>query len=89
MSQAPPNGALTLADCLTAGVAAGAMAAVECGFPIASLLMPSAEDEPAAIAPLWHVKESRAKAFVDFQNDVTAKDIALADQRRLLARSST
>ena len=55
------------------------MAAVECGFPIASIAVPSAEDEPAAIAPLWHVKESRAKAFVDFQNDVTVKDIALAD----------
>jgi sarcosine oxidase subunit alpha len=27
-----------------------------------------------------HVKESRAKAFVDFQNDVTVKDIALANQ---------
>ena len=34
--------------------------------------------EPAAVTPLWHVKESRAKAFVDFQNDVTTKDIALA-----------
>src|SRR6185295_7625685 len=39
------NGALTLAECLHAGVAAGAMAAVECGFPIASMMMPSAEDE--------------------------------------------
>ena len=42
--------------------------------------MPNAEDEPAAVTPLWHVKESRAKAFVDFQNDVTTKDIALANQ---------
>ena len=31
------NGALTLAECLHAGVAAGAMAALECGFPIASI----------------------------------------------------
>jgi hypothetical protein len=35
------------------------------------------------VTPLWHVKASRAKAFVDFQNDVTAKDIALAASRRL------
>ena len=42
--------------------------------------MPNAEDEPAAVTPLWHVKDSRAKAFVDFQNDVTTKDIALANQ---------
>ena len=67
----------------TGGIAAGAMAAVECGCQIASITLPRAEDEPAAIAPLWHVKESRAKAFVDFQNDVTVNDIALADQRGL------
>ena len=45
-----------------------------------SIALPSAEDEATAIAPLWHVKDSRAKAFVDFQNDVTTSDIALADQ---------
>ncbi len=74
------NGAMTLAQCLSAGVAAGAMAAVECGFPIASITVPRADDEPSAVTPLWRVKESRAKAFVDFQNDVTTKDIALANQ---------
>ena len=74
------NGALTLAECLHAGVAAGAMAALECGFPIASIMVPSAQDEASAVTPLWHVKESRAKSFVDFQNDVTIKDIALANQ---------
>src|SRR4029079_6601345 len=74
------NGALTLAQCLTGGVAAGAMAAVECGYPMASISLPRADDEPAAITPLWRVKEGRAKAFVDFQNDVTVKDIALADR---------
>lgn len=74
------NGALTLAECLHAGVAAGAMAAVECGFPIASIMLPSAQDEACGVAALWHVKESRAKAFVDFQNDVTTRDIALANQ---------
>src|SRR4029077_2697687 len=74
------NGAPTLAECLHAGVAAGAMAAVECGFPIASMMVPSAQDEACGVAALWHVKESRAKAFVDFQNDVTVKDIALANQ---------
>ena len=74
------NGALTLGQCLTGGMAAGAMAAVECGYQMASITLPRADDEPAAIAPLWHVKESRAKAFVDFQNDVTVNDIALADR---------
>ena len=74
------NGALTLGACLTGGVAAGAMAAVECGYPMTSGAVPRAGDEPAAVTPLWHVKESRAKAFVDLQNDVTAKDVKIANQ---------
>ncbi len=74
------NGALTLGQCLTGGMAAGAMAAVKCGYPMATIALPRANEEPAEIAPLWHVKESRAKAFVDFQNDVTVSDIALADR---------
>ena len=41
--------------------------------------LPSADDESVAITPLWWVKGS-GKAFVDFQNDVTAKDFALAEQ---------
>ena len=74
------GGSFKLADCLSEGIAAGTMTAVECGFRIGSIALPSAEDEATAIAPLWHVKDSRAKAFVDFQNDVTTSDIALADQ---------
>jgi sarcosine oxidase subunit alpha len=74
------NGALTLDQCLTSGVATGALAAVECGHPFTSLTVPRAAGEPAAITPLWHVKVSRAKAFVDFQNDVTTRDIVLADR---------
>ncbi|MEA2928751.1 MAG: methylglutamate dehydrogenase subunit [Hyphomicrobiales bacterium] len=74
------NGAFTLSRCLTGGIAAGAMAAGDCGFDFTPITQPRADDEPAAVTPLWHVKESRAKAFVDFQNDVTAKDIALAHQ---------
>ena len=35
------------------------------------------------LTPLWHVAASRGKAFVDFQNDVTANDVALADARGL------
>ena len=34
--------------------------------------------ESAAITPLWQVPDSRGKAFVDFQNDVTVADVALA-----------
>ena len=71
---------MKLADCLSDGVAAGTMAAVQCGFWSPRCRVPNARTSPPAITPLWHVKESRAKAFVDLQNDVTAADIALADQ---------
>jgi sarcosine oxidase subunit alpha len=74
------NGALTLARCLREGTSAGALAAVEAGFPVLAATVPHASDEAAAVTPLWHVKDSRRKTFVDFQNDVTVKDIRLADQ---------
>ncbi|HMK78038.1 MAG TPA: sarcosine oxidase subunit alpha family protein [Xanthobacteraceae bacterium] len=74
------NGALTLGRALTEGTTAGALAAVDAGHRLLAASLMRASDEPAAVTPLWHVKESRAKAFVDFQNDVTVKDIRLADQ---------
>ena len=37
----------------------------------------AASDEPSGVRPLWHVP-SRTEAFVDFQHDVTDKDIALS-----------
>ncbi|WP_174284790.1 sarcosine oxidase subunit alpha family protein [Sphingomonas bacterium] len=37
----------------------------------------AASDEPIGVRPLWHVA-GRGKAFVDFQHDVTDKDVALA-----------
>jgi sarcosine oxidase subunit alpha len=72
------NGDLGLAESLRKGSEAGAAAAAACGFSAAPAPQPRAEDEPAAVAPLWHVAGSRHKAFVDLQNDVTADDITLA-----------
>jgi sarcosine oxidase subunit alpha len=37
------------------------------------------------IQPLWAVKDPGAKAFVDFQNDVTATDVTLAKQEGFVA----
>ncbi|MSP66523.1 MAG: sarcosine oxidase subunit alpha family protein [Alphaproteobacteria bacterium] len=70
-------GDLTLARCLAAGAAAGAAAAEELGFKSAAARAPRADDEPAAITPLWFVAGA-GKAFVDFQNDVTVSDVRLA-----------
>jgi sarcosine oxidase subunit alpha len=72
------RGSLTLAEALRQGAAAGAASAHAAGFKFAPQPEFVADDESTAGEPLWHVAESRSKAFVDFQNDVTHHDIALA-----------
>ncbi len=42
--------------------------------------MPEAEDAPISITPLWHVTHGKGRAWIDQQNDVTVKDIKLAEQ---------
>jgi sarcosine oxidase subunit alpha len=74
------NGAFPLASCLRSGEEAGAVAAADLGFEAAGSVHARADDEPAGIRALWHVAGSRQKAFVDLQNDVTARDVELAYQ---------
>jgi sarcosine oxidase subunit alpha len=71
-------GRFTTAAALADGAREGAAAARDCGFAATEPPVPRAEDTPDARAPLFHVPASRGKAFVDFQHDVTAKDVALA-----------
>jgi len=80
-------GLLALADCLQSGGEAGAKAAEACGFKGSPEPVPSVDRDSTAVSPLWRVKGSRGKAFVDFQNDVTDKDVELAE-REASARSS-
>ena len=42
--------------------------------------LPEAEDAPVKITPLWHVRHGKGRAWIDQQNDVTVKDIKLAQQ---------
>jgi methylglutamate dehydrogenase subunit C len=46
--------------------------------------LPPAEDAPIAITPFWHVA-GRKRAWLDFQNDVTVKDVKLAHQENFRA----
>ncbi|MEP9378312.1 sarcosine oxidase subunit alpha family protein [Aquabacter sp. CN5-332] len=73
-------GEYSLPRCLAGGAARAAEAAGELGFSAYATPVPQARDNPVTIAPFWHVKESKGPAFVDFQNDVTAKDVAIAHQ---------
>ena len=72
------NGAFSLGRCLATGARSGNALASDLGFPSSVPDLPRAEDEPAVLSPLWHVKDSIGPAFVDYQNDVTAKDVGLA-----------
>ncbi len=76
------KGSFALADCLAEGFAAGTGAAAESGFgdgkpPPTPAASPSPDPAPLAC---WQLPVARraAKCFVDFHNDVTAADIALA-----------
>ncbi len=73
------NGDFTLDACLRGGLPAGAAAAAESGHGRNAGEASTADAEVFSITPLWHVK-GKHKAFVDFQHDVTASDIALAQR---------
>lgn len=74
------KGDFALAACLADGVRSGADAAAAAGFHPRSVVVPSADAESTGVTPLWQVKSPQGKAFVDFQNDVTTGDIALAER---------
>jgi len=74
-------GVYDLAGCLQQGYAAGAIAARALGFEGAEepLAPPAAGDPVGHAPPLWAVPARKgARCFVDFQNDVTTRDIGLA-----------
>jgi sarcosine oxidase subunit alpha len=79
VSAGAANGDFSLGPCLQGGHQAGVSAASDCGHAGKAGEAPSAADETFAIAALWHV-EGKHKGFVDFQHDVTASDVALAQR---------
>jgi len=79
------NGVFGLAAVLAEGDAAGCEAASAAGFAAPSHAAFAVEGAPQLAggmlgAPLHVLGDRRAKAFVDFQNDVCAKDVELAVQ---------
>jgi methylglutamate dehydrogenase subunit C len=72
------NGALGLADALAAGAKAGLEAATDCGASGQAVEIPKTDAESTLATALWRVPGTRGKAFVDFNNDVTDDDVALA-----------
>ncbi|RMD92322.1 MAG: sarcosine oxidase subunit alpha family protein, partial [Alphaproteobacteria bacterium] len=78
------NGAMTTAEVLADAHAAGKRAAKETGHTATRKAAPKAEAEAqGAPAPVWLMPqgasaEKRAKAFLDYQNDVKVSDVELA-----------
>jgi heterotetrameric sarcosine oxidase alpha subunit len=76
------TGLFSLSDALRTGSTAGADAADALGLQRVANASWRSDDENTGVTPLWFVdppgSRSRTKAFVDFQNDVTAEDVALA-----------
>ncbi|MEZ5912444.1 MAG: sarcosine oxidase subunit alpha family protein [Paracoccaceae bacterium] len=73
------RGRYSTAACLADGLEAGRAAARELGFKAPPLTVPVAEDGACAVTPLWAVA-GRGRAWLDFANDVTVKDVKLAAQ---------
>ncbi|AOZ68866.1 sarcosine oxidase subunit alpha [Rhodobacter xanthinilyticus] len=70
------------AAALASGAEAARAALAEIGMSAALPALPRAEDRPVAQAAFWHVP-GKGRAWVDFQNDVTVKDIKLAHQENM------
>ena len=71
-------GHMGLDQALSDGLREGARAAEDTGFTAAVPATPRTDPEGTAGRAQWRVPPGRGKAFVDFQHDVTASDIALA-----------
>ncbi|MFY0616657.1 sarcosine oxidase subunit alpha family protein [Shimia sp.] len=73
------NGVMSTHGALKSGAEGAVQALANMGIDAHPAEIPRAEDAPLSITPFWHVKGAK-RAWVDFQNDVTVKDIRLAHQ---------
>ena len=71
------NGTFSTAGCLRDGLAVAAETLEALGRKAPDIGLPPAEDDPWRIAPLWAVP-GKGRAWLDFQNDVTVKDVKQA-----------
>ncbi|APG49049.1 sarcosine oxidase subunit alpha family protein [Phaeobacter porticola] len=72
-------GDMSTAAALRGGADQAVAALADLGITAHPADLPQAEDAPVSLTPFWHVKGAR-RAWLDFQNDVTVKDVKLAHQ---------
>ena len=70
------------AQALQDGMKAAQTVLADLGWTVPAIQLPEATDASATQARFWHVPGKR-RAWVDFQNDVTVKDIALAQKENM------
>jgi len=73
------NGTMSTHGALSTGHAAAAAALSALGRKVPDIALPEAEDAPYAVRALWSVPGD-GRAWLDFANDVTTKDVRLAAQ---------
>ncbi|WP_299281107.1 sarcosine oxidase subunit alpha family protein [uncultured Tateyamaria sp.] len=71
------NGAFSTAACLAQGVAAAKVCLEAINMKVADVDLPVADDTAYSVAPLWAVP-GKGRAWLDFQNDVSVKDVRQA-----------
>ena len=75
------RGRYSTAACLADGAQAASQALLDLGLSAPVMPLPQAEDGTFAIAPFWQVSwpgTEKKRAWLDFANDVTTKDVRLA-----------
>ncbi|AJE44844.1 sarcosine oxidase subunit alpha family protein [Celeribacter indicus] len=72
----------TTAQALAHGSEVAKQALIQLDIPVSGMRLPEAEDIAVAQEAFWHVP-GRKRAWVDFQNDVTVKDIVLAHRENM------
>jgi len=73
------NGVFSTAGCLASGVQVAGKALAALGRKVPAIDVQEAEDVPYRMSPLWAVA-GKGRAWLDFQNDVSVKDIKQAAQ---------
>jgi len=73
------NGTFSTSGCLSEGFSAAKETISDLGFKVADLAVPEAEDAETRLQALWAVP-GKGRDWLDFQNDVTVKDVAQAAQ---------
>lgn len=71
------EGAFSTRGCLEAGVRVASGVLEDLGVKVPKVDVPGAEDSAYDISPLWAVP-GKGRAWLDFQNDVTVKDVKQA-----------